>query len=107
MEENISNQNATPLKLRKIRSQLIHIERQINRMKTTERKQDTRKKIQLGGLIKKAGLGDESTSILFGMLLDCKEKINFPDGELIKQEWKIKGDIALTWPGTEDHQEVS
>lgn len=96
MEESLSKQSAIPQKLKRIRSQLIYIERQINRMKITERKQDTRKKIQLGGLIKKSGLDNESTALLFGMLLECKDKMNLPNGNLLKQEWTIKGDIALT-----------
>lgn len=36
-------------------------------MKTLERKQETRRKIQLGELVKKAGLADEATAVLLGL----------------------------------------
>jgi len=65
-------------------------------MRNLERKQDTRKKIQLGGLIKKAGLGEESTAVLLGILLDAKEKLEESNADSLKLSWKIKGDIALT-----------
>lgn len=38
-----------------------------------ERKQDTRQKIQLGGLVKKAGLHEEPPAVLLGLLLEAKE----------------------------------
>ena len=65
-------------------------------MKNLERKQDTRRKIQLGGLIKKAGLDEETTAIIYGLLLDAKEQLIGDDGEAIRKSWKIKGDLALT-----------
>lgn len=43
-----------------------------------DRKEDTRKKIQLGGLFVKAGLDHMHPSgayILYGMLLDCKRAL--------------------------------
>jgi hypothetical protein len=65
-------------------------------MKTLERKEDTRRKIQLGGLIKKANLDGETTAILYGMLLDAQEKLQSSQGESIRKSWRIKGDVALT-----------
>ena len=44
-----------------------------------DRKEDARKKIQLGGLIVKAGLDDmhpQDAYILYGMLLDCKRALS-------------------------------
>jgi hypothetical protein len=64
-------------------------------MKTLERKQDTRRKIQLGGLIKKAGLDGESTAVLFGLLLEAVELLQERDAESVKSRWRLKGDIAL------------
>jgi len=66
------------------------------RMKNLERKQDTRRKIQLGGLVKKAGLDNESTAVLLGLLLESKEKLEEEGADKIKRNWQIKGDIALT-----------
>jgi hypothetical protein len=42
-------------------------------MRVTERKQDTRHKIQLGGLIVKAGLGEEDKALILGILLEAKK----------------------------------
>jgi hypothetical protein len=39
-----------------------------DRMTAAERKEDTRRKIQLGGLIIKAGLATEEPAVLLGML---------------------------------------
>lgn len=65
-------------------------------MRNLERKEDTRQKIQLGGLVKKARLEQESTAVLYGMLLEAAEHLNFEDGEKFRTRWKIKGDLAFT-----------
>ena len=78
------------------RSLVPGLERQYARMKNIERKQDTRRKIQLGGLIKKASLDSETTAVLFGLLLDAQEKLSGEGAQEIRQEWRIKGDLALT-----------
>jgi hypothetical protein len=66
------------------------------RMKNLERKQDTRRKIQLGGLIKKAGLDEETTAVIYGLLLDAKEQLLDKNAQTTRKTWKIKGDLALT-----------
>lgn len=43
-----------------------------------ERRRDTRRKIQLGGLIVKAGLADIPTNVLLGLLVDGRERIRDP-----------------------------
>lgn len=65
-------------------------------MKNLERKQETRRKIQLGGLIKKAGLHEESTAVLYGLLLEAVELLQGDDAETLKAQWRLKGDIAFT-----------
>jgi hypothetical protein len=65
-------------------------------MKNLERKQDTRRKIQLGGLIKKAGLDGETTAVLYGLLLEAQEKLQSNQSDDIRDDWRIKGDLALT-----------
>lgn len=52
------------------------MERDYRASQTDVRKKDTRKKIQLGGLIIKAGLQDESKALLYGLLLDGKERLH-------------------------------
>jgi len=61
-----------------------------------ERKLDTRQKIQLGGLIKKAGLHEEPTGVLLGLLLEAKENLEKKSGRIIRARYQLKGDIAFT-----------
>jgi hypothetical protein len=68
----------------------------MQRLKSTERKQETRQKIQWGGLVKKAELESESTAVLYGLLLEAHEKLSGPEADKIRQAYRIKGDIALT-----------
>lgn len=64
-------------------------------MKNIERKQDTREKIQLGGLIKKVGLENERTAVLLGLLLEAYEQLNSKNGEEYRKRWLIKGQLEL------------
>jgi len=41
-----------------------------------ERKKDTREKIQLGGLVVKAGLRDVDKAVILGALLEAAERLN-------------------------------
>jgi hypothetical protein len=56
------------------------------------RKQDTRNKIQLGGLVVKAGLAEEETAIILGALVLAAEAINGPEGEIAKRRFRRVGD---------------
>jgi len=96
MAYNSLNQNATAKQLKTVQRKLAYLQRQHARMKNLERKQDTRRKIQLGGLIKKAGLDRETTAVLYGLLLEAQEKLQSAEAKSIRLEWRIKGDIALT-----------
>jgi hypothetical protein len=48
---------------------------------TEARRKDTREKIQLGGLIAKAGLRYEKRALLLGLLIDAAERIRGDDTE--------------------------
>lgn len=50
-------------------------------MTTDERKKDTREKIELGGLIVKAGLRYEKRALLLGLLIDASRRIRGDDAE--------------------------
>ena len=69
---------------------------QLRRSKLMDRKADARKKIQLGGLIVKAGLDymhPQDAYILYGMLLDCKRALEVkPD---VKNRWAELGKDLL------------
>ena len=61
-----------------------------------DRKEDTRKKIQLGGLFIKAGFAHmhpQDAYILYGMLLDCKRVLKIKPG--IKERWAKLGKELL------------
>lgn len=49
--------------------------------RTDDRKKDTREKIQLGGLIVKAGLRYEKRALLLGMLIDAGERARASETE--------------------------
>ncbi|CUX68844.1 type IV conjugative transfer system coupling protein TraD (plasmid) [Agrobacterium tumefaciens] len=50
-------------------------------MTTEARKKDTREKIELGGLIVKAGLRYEKRALLLGLLIDASKRIKADEGE--------------------------
>ncbi len=50
-------------------------------MSTEARRQDTREKIELGGLIVKAGLRYEKRALLLGLLIDADRRLRGDDAE--------------------------
>lgn len=50
-------------------------------MTTDARKKDTREKIELGGLIVKAGLRYEKRALLLGLLIDARMRIKGNEAE--------------------------
>lgn len=88
-------------KINLIERRMKYIEQRVNRLKemqaslnVQERKKRTRRLIELGGLISKAGLQDWDSNTLYGALLSIKEK---EDDHLQIDEWKRRGgrDFAL------------
>ncbi len=59
------------------------------------RKADTRNKIQLGGLIVKAGLGSEQAPVLLGLLLAAAKDLSGPDGTVARERWHKAGEDAF------------
>lgn len=88
--------SSTPKQLKAAQAAIVGFNRKYARMKLLERKQDTRQKIQWGGLIKKAGLEAESTAVLFGLFLEAAEMLKSEKGETMRADWRLKGDLALT-----------
>lgn len=69
---------------------------QIRKVKLMDRKEDTRKKIQLGGLLVKAGLDymhPQDAYVLYGMLLDCKRALEVKPE--VKERWASLGKELL------------
>ena len=98
MKNFLGQPNKTLTKLISTNKQLLRLSLLYSRMKNLERKQDTRKKIQLGGLIKKVGLDTESTAVLLGMLLEANEELNSINGESVRKRWLLKGQLELLAP---------
>ncbi len=65
-------------------------------MKELTKSEDTHRKCKLAGWIIKAGVDDETSAVIYGFLLEIKEKLESDDASLYRREWRIKGDIALT-----------
>ena len=68
------------------RSRLHCLERQINRQKSKRlsvadaaRKADTYRKITLGGLVIKAGLGELDRAVLLGLLMESAALLQHPE----------------------------
>jgi hypothetical protein len=59
------------------------------------RKADTRHKIQLGGLVIKAGLGDEAAAVILGALLTAAEDLAGPAGDETRKNLRQKGEKAF------------
>ena len=64
-------------------------------MTPAERKTETRRKIQLGGLIIKAGLASEEPAVLLGMLTAGAEVLNAPNAMESRLLWKELGNRAF------------
>jgi len=64
------------------------IEAKEKRLKEKERKVRTRRLIELGGLVSKAGVEELNNNALLGALLDIKEKLK---EESTVKKWKDKG----------------
>ena len=64
-----------------------------------ERKQRTRRLIELGGLVSKAELDNWSANALLGALLSVKEQEN---NTVQMSEWGHKGGVAFAIKKTED-----
>lgn len=59
------------------------------------RKQDTRRKIMLGGLVIKAGLAAESDAVLLGLLSLAAKALHGPDGDRHRTRFRDAGDLAF------------
>ena len=64
-------------------------------MTPAERKTDARRKIQLGGLIIKAGLASEEPAVLLGMFTAGARVLNSPNAMESRRRWKELGDRAF------------
>ena len=59
------------------------------------RKEDARRKIQLGGLVVKAGLDTEPPAVLLGLLVEAARALSGERGETLRERFKKAGDLAF------------
>ncbi|TCA32852.1 type IV conjugative transfer system coupling protein TraD [Rhizobium leguminosarum bv. viciae] len=64
-----------------MRAVLVRLERMVKAVTSDARKKDTREKIELGGLIVKAGLRYEKRALLLGLLIDANRRIKGDETE--------------------------
>jgi hypothetical protein len=67
----------------------------MRRVADAERRQDTRRKIQLGGLVVKAGLADEEPAVILGALVAAKRVLSGHNAVDSRNRWKDLGDKAF------------
>ncbi|MBB5536265.1 hypothetical protein GGD55_002972 [Rhizobium giardinii] len=65
----------------RLRAALARLERMAKVMTSDARKKDAREKIELGGLIVKAGLRYEKRALLLGLLIDATARIRGDEKE--------------------------
>lgn len=60
------------------------------------RKQDTRRKIELGGLVVKAGLGGETSAVILGALVLTTNALNGANADANRARFQAAGDAAFS-----------
>ena len=55
----------------------------------------TRNKIQLGGLVAKAGLDEEEPAVILGALLEVADNLSGPNAIAIRRRYRRRGDAAF------------
>ncbi len=72
------------------------LERNLTLQREQLRRADTRRKIKLGGLTIKAGLANESTAVILGLLLEAQETLNSELGQQYRERWYKRGNAAFS-----------
>jgi hypothetical protein len=67
----------------------------MRRVADAARRLDTRHKIQLGGLVVKAGLDAEEAAVLLGILIAAKRVLSGTHAADSRRRWKELGDQAF------------
>jgi hypothetical protein len=74
---------------------LYRADRTERKLGMNARKADTRNKIQLGGLIVKAGLANEPAPVLLGVFMAAAQALSSPDGTAARERWRKAGEDAF------------
>ena len=76
---------------KKIRGNLVYQQRQQRRRSYLEKKQLLRRTFELGKLIEKVGFKGEEMMVIYGLLLEAKEKLSSQEAKTIRECWRMKG----------------
>ena len=79
--------------IKKEQQRIARLERNLALAKVKQRKADTRRKIEFGGLVIKAGMGEYSKDIILGALIDAAEALQKDQGA--KLLFESKGQAAF------------
>ena len=77
--------------LRRTRTELVRLEMREARVTALDRTAQTRRTFQLGGLIVKAGLAEEESAVLLGMLMAGARVLKSPNAVESRRRWKELG----------------
>jgi hypothetical protein len=84
---------ATHLQLIKLKQRIAKMQRHYHVNQLRARRADTRAKIELGGLIIKGGLDQESKAVILGAIINAVEDlIRYPE---TRELYKLKGEMAF------------
>lgn len=102
----------TPTEIKRIVRKIWYFKMKQKKMTDIDRKADTRSKIMMGGLIKKAGLDylhHDNAEVLYGMLLENKQQLETNPDHINK--WKELGrdltNISKSYAKTLQYQSKS
>lgn len=78
-----------------LRTRLFRAERELSHIWMNARKQDTRRKIELGGLVIKAGLDAEPSAVVLGALHLAAQALRGTDAETTRARFQAAGDLLF------------
>ena len=81
------------------RKRLARIERDLGRLRMNARREDARRKIQLGGLVIKSGMADYPASVILGALTLAAAALKGPNADAAKARFEAAGDAAFSNDG--------
>lgn len=84
---------STIKKIQSTEQQINRLERKQSLQKLKERKKNTRRKIELGGLVIKAKMSQYTKDIILGALVDAKQQIE--TNQENKRLFEVKGQLAF------------
>jgi hypothetical protein len=86
-------------KLPRLRQRLARTERDLGRLRMNARREDARRKIQLGGLVIKSGMADYPASVILGALTLAAGALKGPNAGATKARFEAAGDEAFSDDG--------